>query len=429
MKKMNTRFFISIICAAAIFMGTAAHMPVYAETENIILNSAFDSDKEGWGGYANHEASASIDYDNGQIAVKISALGTVNYAVQLGSSVFSLTENCTYQVSFDMYSTEERYIEAILQQNGGSYQAYSSMALTLATEPKTFTHTFSMDSATDENVKLVFNCGNHGEDIPEHTIYIDNVLITQLAEGDTGYDPYEPPITLNQLGYKPDAEKTAVFRNITTETEFSVINAENDEVIYTGELYGEKANELADEINFYGDFSSITETGTYYIKCGDLDPSYSFEISENVYDDVLDAAVRMLYLQRCGSATDDETFGHEACHTGTALVPDTDTYVDVSGGWHDAGDYGRYIVPSSKAVADIMLAYQTNPALYGDSSGIPESGNGIADILDEARYELEWMLKMQAESGGVYHKVICTVMCGTIMPEKYQGQIVLTPVS
>lgn len=429
MKNKTLHKGISLLCASAVITSTSLYMPAYAEEENIILSNAFNSDMEGWGGYANHEASASIDYDNGQIAVTISALGTVNYAVQLGSSVFALTENCTYQLSFDMYSTKARYIEAIFQQNGSSYQAYSAMPLSLTSEPQTFTHTFTMDSATDDNVKLVFNCGNHGEDIPEHTIYIDNVIITQLAGGDSGYAPYEPSITFNQLGYKPDDKKIAVFRDITSATEFSVVNAANDEAVYTGKLYGEKKNVLADEINFYGDFSSVTESGTYYITCGELDTSYVFEISENVYDDVIDSAVRMLYLQRCGCATVDETFGHDACHTGNALIAGTDTYIDVSGGWHDAGDYGRYIVPSSKAAADIMLAYQTNPTLYDDRTGIPESGNGIADILDEARYELEWMLKMQAESGGVYHKVGTINVCGTIMPEKDQSQLVVCPVS
>ena len=70
--------------------------------------------------------------------------------------------------------------------------------------------------------------------------------------------------------------------------------------------------------------------------------------------------------------------------------------IDVSGGWHDAGDYGRYIVPAAKTIADLLYAYEANPKLYSDNIGIPQSGNGIPDILDEARYELEWMMKMQA---------------------------------
>ncbi len=115
----------------------------------------------------------------------------------------------------------------------------------------------------------------------------------------------------------------------------------------------------------------------------------------------------MLYLQRCGEVITDSDFGHSACHTGMASVYGTNEKIDVSGGWHDAGDYGRYIVPAAKTIGDLLYAYEANPKLYSDNIGIPQSGNGIPDILDEARYELEWMMKMQRADGGVYHKVTC----------------------
>lgn len=108
----------------------------------------------------------------------------------------------------------------------------------------------------------------------------------------------------------------------------------------------------------------------------------------------------------------------------------TDEYIDVSGGWHDAGDYGRYTVPAAKTVADMLYAYQANPALFGDDVGIPESGNGVPDILDEAKYALTWMLKMQdPETGGVHHKVTCENFPGYVMPEQETGELIVTPVS
>ena len=73
----------------------------------------------------------------------------------------------------------------------------------------------------------------------------------------------------------------------------------------------------------------------------------------------------------------------------------------------DAGDYGRYVVPACKAVADLLLAFRAAPEAFGDDWDIPESGNGVADVLDEVRFELEWLLKMQRDDGGVYHKVTC----------------------
>ena len=119
---------------------------------------------------------------------------------------------------------------------------------------------------------------------------------------------------------------------------------------------------------------------------------------------------RMFYLQRCGVALDAAfagDFSHPACHTAPARVFSTDVFLHVSGGWHDAGDYGRYVVPACKAVADLLLAFRAAPEAFGDDWDIPESGNGIADVLDEVRFELEWLLKMQRDDGGVYHKVTC----------------------
>lgn len=119
---------------------------------------------------------------------------------------------------------------------------------------------------------------------------------------------------------------------------------------------------------------------------------------------------RMFYLQRCGVALDAAragVFSHPACHTAPARVFGSDTFLHVSGGWHDAGDYGRYVVPACKAVADLLLAFRAAPEAFGDDWDIPESGNGVADVLDEVRFELEWLFKMQRDDGGVYHKVTC----------------------
>ena len=97
--------------------------------------------------------------------------------------------------------------------------------------------------------------------------------------------------------------------------------------------------------------------------------------------------------------------------------------LDVSGGWHDAGDYGRYVPTGTKAVIDLMLAYQMNPHLFTNAIGIPESGNGVADILDEARVELEWLLKMQNGWGGVYDKVVTAQFPDFIMPDQDQAPL------
>lgn len=141
---------------------------------------------------------------------------------------------------------------------------------------------------------------------------------------------------------------------------------------------------------------------------------------------------RMFYLQRCGVPLDSDhagDFSHPACHTAPARVFQSDTFLHVSGGWHDAGDYGRYVVPACKAIADLLLAFRATPEAFGDDWGIPESGNGVADVLDEVRFELEWLLRMQRDDGGVYHKVTCAYFPDMIEPQHEKSDLFVFPVS
>ncbi len=141
---------------------------------------------------------------------------------------------------------------------------------------------------------------------------------------------------------------------------------------------------------------------------------------------------RMFYLQRCGVSLDSAyagEFAHPACHTAPARVFQSDTFLHVSGGWHDAGDYGRYVVPACKAIADLLLAFRAAPEAFGDDWGIPESGNGVADVLDEVRFELEWLLRMQRDDGGVYHKVTCAYFPDMVEPQEERADLFVFPVS
>ncbi len=427
-RSFRTRI-VSLLCSAALLLSMGAPPAIWAEGTNLITNSTFDSNIDGWSMYHHADADADIAAQDGALVMNIQELGSVNYAVQLSSNAFTLEEGAYYRLTFDISSTQTRYVDAIVQQNGGSYTAYGAKGITLTEEMQTIIHTFEMQHESAE-AKLVFNCGNHNEVLSAHTITIDNVSLQEIDASEIeNYDPYEPSIMLNQVGYRPDMQKTAVFRDVTDETAFSVVDAATGETVYTGELYGQTEDAAAEETHWYGDFSEVTAPGTYYLTCGELDASYPFAIAENVYGELLDSAVRMLYLQRCGCEVVDDVYGHPACHTADATILGTEETIDVSGGWHDAGDYGRYVVPAAKAVADLLLAYEANPSIHTDAVGIPESGNGVPDILDEARYEIEWLLKMQAPSGGVYHKVNCPSNSGSVMPDKETSMQYVTPVS
>lgn len=399
---------------------------------NLISNSTFDGGTSGWGMYKESGGSAELSTSNNRLALNVSSVGKLTYSVQAFYDIIPLYKNGVYHLKYDISSSVNRKVEGMIQQNGGTYQAYTWKGLDLTSTPQTVDYTFTMEADTDIMAKLVFNCGNEGEDLPQHSIYIDNVVLELVDDSNVKYTSStetEPSIITNQVGYKTASKKVATFRKVTNESEFSVVNADTGSVAYTGKLDGPKQNPSANENDYLGDFSSVTAPGNYYIKCGNLEKSYTFSISDNVYDDLLKDSVRMLYLQRCGCSIADSEFDHAACHTGKAVVYGTSQTIDVSGGWHDAGDYGRYVVPGAKAVADILYAYDANPKLYGDNTNIPESGNGVPDVLDEARYELEWMLKMQADNGGVHHKVTCASFPGYVLPEKETDQLIVTPVS
>lgn len=434
MRIKGLRQCLAVLCAAVLSMGSLAAMPASAEVKNLVSNSTFDSGTSGWDTYQASGGKATLTTENGKLALQIDSVGKLNYSVQCNYDIIPLYKNGVYRVSYEISSTTDRYVEAMIQQNGGTYQAYTWKGLDLTAEPQTVDYEFTMKQDSDVMSKLVFNCGlENEEDLPAHTIYLDNVKVELVDDSKVDYTsvlPYAPSIMTDQVGYQPDETKTAVFRDVTNETNFSVVNADSGQVVYTGELSAPTFYSSADENNWTGDFSAVTEAGTYYITCGGLDQSYSFTIGNNVYDSLLNDSVKMLYLQRCGTEVKDSTFGHAACHDTLATVYHTNEKIDVSGGWHDAGDYGRYVVPGAKSVADLLIAYDANPKLFSDSIGIPESGNGVPDVLDEVRYELEWMLKMQdSQTGGVHHKVSCENFPGYVMPETETDELIVTPVS
>ena len=420
----------TVVAAAMPYNGTSV-----IAAGNIISNSTFENGTSGWGTYKESGGKCSLGTEDGQLVLTVSSVGKLNYAVQVFYDIVPLYQNGVYRIKYDISSSVDRFIEGMIQQNGGTYQAYTWKGLQLTTEPQTVDYEFTMEAETDIMAKLVFNCGiqeKYEGELPEHTIFIDNVSLELVDDSNVDYAssrPYAPSINVDQVGYRTNGKKIAVFRDVTEQTEFNVVNADTKKAVFTGKLENKTDNKSANETNWTGDFSSVKDAGKYYISCEGLDDSYTFEIGDKVYSNLLDDSVRMLYLQRCGVKIEDKDFGHEACHTEMATVYGTNDKVDVSGGWHDAGDYGRYVVPAAKAVADLLYAYEADPELYSDDIGIPESGNGTPDILDEARFELEWMMKMQTADGGVYHKVSCANFPAYVMPTEETAELIVTPVS
>ncbi|SHH76850.1 glycoside hydrolase family 9 protein [Clostridium grantii] len=406
--------------------------------ENLLINYDFSSgNTEGWG-YFEQNGSGEFSVVEEELEVKVNDSGKEDYSVQIYQDGFLLAQGCKYELRFDAMSTIDRSFGVRFQINGGDYHAYSSNNYDLTSEVQTYTLEFEMKEPTDPAPRLALNLGTPKdlETLEAHKVYFDNfslVLLDDSNKVESSIENKMKQININQLGYPLDYKKIAVFRGEDVDKTFDVVNIETNKVVYTGDIEKEFINKTSGETNYYGDFSNVREKGKYIIKTETLGNSYEFEISNDIYERVDYDILKMLYLQRCGVELTSELAGdyaHPICHNDEATIYGTTTKIDVSGGWHDAGDYGRYVVPGAKTVADLFLAYQSKPDNFGDNLGIPESSNGIADILDEARFELEWMLKMQdSESGGVYHKVTGANFPGTVMPQDETSELIVSPIS
>lgn len=396
-----------------------------------------DGEEFAWGTYSNG-GLFELYTENGEMVVDISKTGTLDYSTQVSRDGFELNQGGVYECSFTIRSDIDRAFEWRFQINGGDYHAYyKEYAVEIGPEPQRISATFTMEEENDDMPRFCFNLGRFdGMDNTSHKVYIDDFNLT-LVDASNAKAPKEEekPLALkvNQVGYKPGDFKKVVATTGEKVTTFNICNAETGEVVYEGTFADERViSKNGDGDTYTGDFSDFTEEGKYYIAVDGLDNSYSFEIANNVFDEVTKATVRMLYLQRCGCETTNELAGiyaHPECHNTDARIYGTDEYINVNGGWHDAGDYGRYVVAGAKTIADLFLTYEDSAASRGDDYDIPESGNGVPDILDEARYELEWMLKMQAENGGVYHKVTCEQFPGVVMPQNEKEELVVAPIS
>lgn len=237
-------------------------------------------------------------------------------------------------------------------------------------------------------------------------------------------------IYVNQTGYLTEGLKKAA---ALVGGGFRVVDKGSKDVVFRGESVYWGFDESAGEDVFCMDFSELVVPGEYYLECGEGEVSCSFRIGEGVYKAVKNDCIRALFYQRCGCALEGEYAGiyeHPACHLDSAvLYEDGGKEVDMSGGWHDAGDYGRYVTPAAVTVAQLLYAFELFPEGFGDSLHIPESGNGVPDVLNECRYELEWLFKMQEASGGVYHKLTSERHANFVMPQEDGRLFLAFPVS
>ncbi len=237
-------------------------------------------------------------------------------------------------------------------------------------------------------------------------------------------------IKINQVGYLPEGTKFAMIVSAKTDEKghpsgfFLVRRVGNDSVAFRSSLGASAFDaDTGDQVQ-PADFSKLKENGTFYLDVPGVGKSWNFRIAPDVFLRTYYLAARSYYGQRCGTAVDlgPEFAGyrHGVCHTEGAYDPSSEKQGQHASaqGWHDAGDYGRYVVNSGISTATLLWAWELfGKPVQAVSLQLPESGNGVPDLLNEARWNIDWMLSMQDADGGVWHKQTSSHFCGFIMPE------------
>ncbi|GJQ63161.1 MAG: endoglucanase [Melioribacteraceae bacterium] len=230
-------------------------------------------------------------------------------------------------------------------------------------------------------------------------------------------------VFVNQLGYLTDSPKL-VYTSDGSIT-FEVLNANSDQVVFSGEFTeNSEPDPLTGLVIYSGDFSDFNSPGQYYIKTVNGTSSAKFGISDTIYSELYNKSLKGFYFQRCGTQLfigEAGAYHHLRCHKLDGHYHSTtglEGFKLSKGGWHDAGDYGKYVVNAGVSVGTMLLGYELFPEkFHHDNIGIPESGNGIPDLLDEVKFELDWLFTMQHDNGGVFAKLTPEQFSGMIMPE------------
>jgi endoglucanase len=243
-----------------------------------------------------------------------------------------------------------------------------------------------------------------------------------------------PAIVVDQFGYPTSAKKIAVIRDpqvgydnpahFVPGNTYSLVEIATGEVVKEGLLRawnGSATDQVSGDRVWWFDFSDVVTPGKYAVVDREKGiRSIDFSIGDGVYREVMKHALRTFFYQRVGFEKKAEFAGSgwadKSSHLGPGQDPQSRPWPgtrsspgpsmdpevrDLRGGWYDAGDYNKYTSWAARNIIVLLRAYQESPTAFSDDLGIPESGNGIPDILDEVKWGLDWLVRMQNSDGGL----------------------------
>jgi endoglucanase len=238
-----------------------------------------------------------------------------------------------------------------------------------------------------------------------------------------------PTIKVDTVGYLVERAKLATLPAVEV-NRFEVVDTETDESVFEGELSVSTDNTDTGDTTQVAEFSELKTPGTYVVRVEGLADSPPFVIRSDAWNEPLRVVMLGLYGQRCGVDVQFDyqgtTFKHRACHLNDGLSggkfeggvwTDDGDERDGTGGWHDAGDYGKYTVNGAFALAFLFKAWEDFGDKLGHVEHVPDYSDKLPQWLAEAKFQMDQLLKMQLEDGSASHMLGPQAYPNTVMPE------------
>lgn len=387
--------------------------PAAAAGPEQITNGTFDTGTAPWFGTAN----LTLDASTQRLCVDVPG-GTSNpWDAIVGYNDIPLVAGETYALSFFGIATPPTVARVLVQLPVDPYTQYLSANPVVSGSGDVYSYTFT--SPVDlPNAQLAFQIG--GSATPWR-FCIDDVSLQGGAEPEVYVPDTGPRVRVNQVGYLPQGPKHATVVTDATEALPWELHDAGGAVVATGATEPRGLDSSSGQDVHSIDFSAYEGTGTGYTLVADGETSRPFDLDASFYDQLRQDALKFYYTQRSGTEISDELrpgYGRPAGHvdvepnqgdtsvTCWAATP-CDYTLDVSGGWYDAGDHGKYVVNGGISAWQLMSTFErakfaatgTLEAFADGTLDIPESSNGVPDVLDEVRFEQEFLLSMQVPAG------------------------------
>ncbi|MGV9698698.1 glycoside hydrolase family 9 protein [Streptomyces sp. NPDC003470] len=412
MKRRRTALVsLTALLAAAVTALPAA--PAGADETEQVRNGTFDTGTDSW--WASSGVTAAVS--DGRLCADVPG-GTANrWDAAVGQNDITLVAGESYRFSFTATGAPAGHVvRAIVGLSVSPYDTYYEVSPQLSVSGDTYSYTFTSPVDTTQG-QVGFQLGGTPD---AWRFCVDDVSLL----GGVAPEPYVPDtgprVRVNQVGYLPSGPKNATLVTDATARLPWQLKDAGGRVVAHGWSVPRGVDASSGQNVHSIDFGRHTRRGDGYTLVADGETSRPFDIGTAAYERLRVDSAKYYYTQRSGIAISDRLrpgYARPAGHVGVAPnqgdteVPCRpgvcDYTLDVSGGWYDAGDHGKYVVNGGISAWELLSTYERSlhartgkPSGLGDGTlAIPESGNKVPDILDEARWELEFLLRMQVPAG------------------------------